>query len=56
MDLLRLLAGGAKNAAAASRLGVSESTVGRQMRDLMIRLGATSRFQAGVKAAKRGWL
>ena len=55
-DLLRLLANGAKNAAAASRLGVSESTVARQMRDLMIRLGATGRFQAGVNAAKRGWL
>jgi DNA-binding NarL/FixJ family response regulator len=54
--LLQLLAGGAKNATAAGRLGVSESTVARQMRDLMIRLGATSRFQAGVNAAKRGWL
>jgi DNA-binding NarL/FixJ family response regulator len=55
-DLLRLLANGAKNVTAASRLGVSESTIARQMRDLMIRLGATSRFQAGVNAAKRGWL
>jgi DNA-binding NarL/FixJ family response regulator len=55
-ELLRLLAGGATDASAASRLGVSVSTVGRQMRDLMIRLGAASRFQAGVNAARRGWL
>lgn len=54
--LLRLLASGATDTTAASRLGVSVTTVGRQMRDLMIRLEATSRFQAGVEAARRGWL
>jgi DNA-binding CsgD family transcriptional regulator len=55
-ELLRLLAGGATDAAASSRLGVSVSTVRRQMKDLMTRLQATSRFQAGVNAAQRAWL
>jgi DNA-binding NarL/FixJ family response regulator len=54
--LLQLLAGGLTDEAAAKRLGVSLRTVRRQMRALMTRLQATSRFQAGHNAAQRGWL
>ena len=35
---------------------VSLRTVRRMMSDLMERLAAQSRFQAGVNAAKRGWI
>lgn len=55
-ELLLLLAKGMTDEAAAKRLGVSLRTVRRQMAALMERLGATSRFEAGLKAAQRGWL
>jgi DNA-binding CsgD family transcriptional regulator len=54
--LLRLLAAGFTDKAAASRLGVSPRTARRRMDDLMTRLEAGSRFQAGLHAAQRGWL
>jgi DNA-binding CsgD family transcriptional regulator len=54
--LLRLLAGGSTDEAAAKKLGVSVRTVRRLMADLMERLGATSRFEAGHRATQRGWL
>jgi DNA-binding CsgD family transcriptional regulator/sugar-specific transcriptional regulator TrmB len=54
--LLRLLAAGLTDEAAAKRLGVSLRTVRRQMRAVMAKLQATSRFQAGHNAAQRGWL
>lgn len=53
---LRLLAGGSTDEAAAKKLGVSVRTVRRMMADLMERLGATSRFEAGHRATQRGWL
>ncbi|MFF4836994.1 LuxR C-terminal-related transcriptional regulator [Streptomyces sp. NPDC001315] len=55
-ELLKLLAGGITDEAAARRLGVSMRTVRRQMASLMERLEATSRFEAGLKAARQGWL
>lgn len=55
-ELLKLLAGGLTDESAAKRLGVSLSTVRRQMAGLMERLNAASRFEAGLKAAQRGWL
>ncbi|NUR63650.1 MAG: helix-turn-helix transcriptional regulator, partial [Catenulispora sp.] len=55
-SLLRLLAEGASDERAAKKLGVSLRTVRRIMADLMHRLDASSRFEAGIKAAKRGWL
>ncbi|MFJ9460019.1 LuxR C-terminal-related transcriptional regulator [Kitasatospora sp. NPDC101447] len=55
-ELLRLLASGMTDEAASKRLGVSMRTVRRQMATLMERLQATSRFEAGLKAAWRGWL
>jgi DNA-binding CsgD family transcriptional regulator/sugar-specific transcriptional regulator TrmB len=54
--LLHMLSRGLTDEAAATRLGVSVRTVQRRMEGLMARLGAASRFQAGVKAASRGWL
>jgi DNA-binding CsgD family transcriptional regulator len=54
--LLRLLADGLTDDAAAKRLGISARTVRRIMADLMDRLNAESRFEAGVEAALPGWL
>jgi DNA-binding CsgD family transcriptional regulator len=54
--LLTLLAEGATDEAVAKKLSVSLRTVRRIMADLMQRLDAGSRFEAGMKAAKRGWL
>lgn len=55
-QLLKLLASGLTDEAAAKRLGVSLRTVRRQMSSLMERLNARSRFEAGLKAAQLGWL
>ncbi|MDQ3404435.1 MAG: helix-turn-helix transcriptional regulator [Actinomycetota bacterium] len=54
--LLELLIAGSTDEAAAVRLGVSVRTVRRMVADIMGKLGARSRFQAGAKAADRGWL
>lgn len=56
MALLRLLADGATDEIAARKLNVSARTVGRMVSDLMSRLGARSRFQAGVLVGGHGWL
>ena len=56
LALLRILAAGSTDEAAAKKLGVSVRTVRRIMADLMERLGATSRFEAGHRATQRGWL
>ncbi|WP_406631301.1 LuxR C-terminal-related transcriptional regulator [Amycolatopsis sp. WGS_07] len=55
-ELLKLLSAGYTDAAAAENLGISVRTVRRTVADVMNRLGARSRFQAGAKAADRGWL
>ncbi|GAA1572060.1 MULTISPECIES: helix-turn-helix transcriptional regulator [Kribbella] len=55
-EMLRLLALGATDEVAAAHLGVSVRTVRRMVAQIMNRLGARSRFQAGMKAADRGWL
>lgn len=54
--LLDLLCAGATDESAGARLGISVRTVRRMVADVMNRLGARSRFQAGVKLADRGWL
>lgn len=56
VELLRLLGKGMTDASAARQLGVSLRTVRRMMADLMSRLGARSRFEAGLRAAEHGWL
>lgn len=55
-ELLTLLFAGSTDESAAARLGISVRTVRRTVSDIMNRLGARSRFQAGAKAADRGWL
>lgn len=55
-ELLGLLADGHTDESAARKLGVSLTTVRRMMAALMERLESRSRFQAGVRAAERGWL
>jgi DNA-binding CsgD family transcriptional regulator/sugar-specific transcriptional regulator TrmB len=54
--LLQLLARGMTDEAAATRLNISHRTARRLMAALMERLGARSRFEAGLKAVQRGWL
>jgi len=55
-ELLALLSAGCTDETAAARLGVSVRTVRRMMSAIMLRLGARSRFQAGLRAADRGLL
>ncbi|GAA1922819.1 helix-turn-helix domain-containing protein [Nocardioides lentus] len=54
--VVQQLAAGVQDEQIARTLGVSLRTVRRRIADLMIDLGADSRFQAGVEAARRGWL
>ncbi|MBD0710401.1 MULTISPECIES: helix-turn-helix domain-containing protein [unclassified Streptomyces] len=53
---LTLLAAGHTDETIAKHLGVSPRTARRIATDLMERLDARSRFQAGVRAAQAGWL
>ncbi|MFB7667515.1 LuxR C-terminal-related transcriptional regulator [Kitasatospora sp. NPDC056138] len=53
---IRMLAAGMKDEKIARSLGVSLRTLGRVMSEVMQELGTTSRFEAGVRAAKLGWL
>lgn len=54
--LLDQLAAGAKDEQIARALGLSLRTVRRRVAEVLGELGADSRFQAGVEAARRGWL
>lgn len=54
--LLHLLHAGLKDETISRQLGLSERTLRRRTADLITRLGATSRFQAGAQAVRRGWL
>jgi hypothetical protein len=51
-QLVRLLAAGLGDDAIQRALGVSASTVHRRVHDLMVRLGARTRFQAGYQLAR----
>lgn len=53
--LLGLLAAGLTDEAIARTLGVSLRTVQRRIHDLLLELGVTTRFQAGLAARERGW-
>ncbi|MGW2018542.1 LuxR C-terminal-related transcriptional regulator [Streptomyces sp. NPDC001927] len=53
---LRMLASGIKDEQIAKNLGVSLRTVSRLLSEVMHELGAASRFEAGVKAARLGLL
>lgn len=54
--LLQALSLGAKDETAARQLGVSVRTARRMIAQLMRRLDARSRFQAGATAVQKGWL
>jgi sugar-specific transcriptional regulator TrmB/DNA-binding CsgD family transcriptional regulator len=55
-QVLRLLAEGCTDDTIARRLGVSIRTARRVASDLLGRLHARSRFQAGAHAVARGWI
>ncbi|MET8403927.1 sigma factor-like helix-turn-helix DNA-binding protein [Streptomyces sp900116325] len=55
-QLLILLVSGLKGEAIARQLGWSVRTMRRRMSRLLESLGAANRFQAGVIAARSGWL
>jgi predicted SnoaL-like aldol condensation-catalyzing enzyme len=54
--LLDQLARGAKDEQIGRTLGLSLRTVRRRVADVLDELEASSRFQAGVEAVRRGWL
>lgn len=54
--LLQQLAAGEHDEQIARKLGISLRTVRRRVADLLSELGADTRFQAGVEAARRGWI
>lgn len=54
--ILRMLSDGDKDETVAKKLGISVRTVRRKVSDVMRRMPAGSRFQAGVRAAHQGWL
>jgi sugar-specific transcriptional regulator TrmB len=55
-ELIALLGTGLKDEAIARELQISIRTLGRRMSGLLDSLGARTRFQAGVQAARRGLL
>jgi DNA-binding CsgD family transcriptional regulator len=55
-ELLRLLALGLTDEVAARKLGISLRTTRRMMASIMERLGAHSRFEAGLRAKERHWI
>lgn len=55
-QLLELMGAGVQDESVARQLGLGLRTVRRDAARLMELLGARTRFQAGVEAARRGWL
>ncbi|MER0446535.1 LuxR family transcriptional regulator [Streptomyces sp. Edi4] len=55
-ELVRLLASGAKDDAIARTLGIGLRTERRMVAELADRIGASSRFEFGAKAARAGWI
>lgn len=56
LSMVRMLGQGLKDDAIARSLGISSRTLRRMMTEVMRKLNADSRFQAGAHAAVRGWL
>jgi DNA-binding NarL/FixJ family response regulator len=56
MRLLALLTTGLPDVVIARQLGLSYRTYQRRLHELMTRLGAETRFQAGVRAVLLGWI
>jgi sugar-specific transcriptional regulator TrmB/DNA-binding CsgD family transcriptional regulator len=55
-QLVALLTAGLGDEAISRQVGLSYRTLQRRVRDLMTRLGAQTRFQAGLQAAFQGWV
>jgi DNA-binding CsgD family transcriptional regulator len=55
-ELIGLLASGATDETIARTLGWSARTVHRHVHRIMAGVGAQTRFQAGMQAARRGWV
>lgn len=55
-EVISLLAAGASDLTIARQLGISQRTVERRVRAIMVDFGATTRFQAGVIAVRREFL
>jgi DNA-binding CsgD family transcriptional regulator len=55
-EILQALMAGHKDEAIARQLGMSLRTVRRRVAQLMVELGASTRFQAGMEAVRRGLL
>ena len=55
-ETMAILQSGVTDEVAARQLGVSVRTVRRRVATVMELLGASSRFEAGVKAVKAGWI
>lgn len=55
-SVLRALAAGQSDEVIARRLGISVRTCRRHIAKMLEDLGAESRFQAGVKAQRAGWI
>jgi|SRR5882757_195193 len=55
-EILRLLAEVGKDEIGAREMGISVRTFRRYVADLMVRLGATNRFQAALLAKEKGWV
>jgi DNA-binding CsgD family transcriptional regulator len=54
LSVMRLLGAGCKDETAARKLGMSVRTYRRHVAEIMRRLGATTRFQAGLRAMQLG--
>ena len=55
LPLLALLVTGVPDVVIARQLGLSYRTFQRRLHELMGRLGAETRFQAGIRAVQLGW-
>ncbi|WP_274560762.1 LuxR C-terminal-related transcriptional regulator [Streptomyces spiramyceticus] len=53
-EILRMLSAGHTDETASRQLGMSLRTYRRRVAELMTMLGATSRFQAGIRAREFG--
>ena len=56
LAIVGLLGHGHTDDVVARRLGLSKRTYRRRLERVMEKLGATSRFEAGVRAAHLGWI
>lgn len=56
LKMLEALSRGVTDEVAARTLAISERTFRRYLNILLQKLGASNRFQAGVRAVERGWL